>query len=144
MPDNPLMVCADPERILSAFLRDDADVEEVFSDRVYTVMPKEKSYPMLILSRWGGYAAVPEVNVLDIAEMQFDVYGDRKKQAQDAAQLVRAVLDQRLPAGNSGDGWVTHAATSQLRYLPDEASDPERPRYSFMVRATCRSAVPAA
>lgn len=144
MGTNALILCADPERILSSFLREDADVQAVFADRVYTVMPRVKEYPLLIMSRWGGYPAVPEINVLDMAEMQVDVYGDRKKQAQDAAQIVRAVLDQRLPAGNSEDGWVTHVVTSQLRYLPDEASDPERPRYSFMVRAACRSAVPAA
>lgn len=139
-----LMVPADPERIVSAFLRAQPELVDALDDRVYTTMPKDKTYPLVVLTRWGGEPPRSGPLSVEAADVQFDVWADRKKQAQDVAQLVRALLAQRLPAGDSTGGWVTGAASSAMRYAPDEMVDPPRPRYVFSARLTCRSvALPA-
>jgi len=139
-----LMVPADPERIVSAFLREQPELADALGDRIYTTMPKDKTYPLMVLTRWGGEVPPGGPLSVEAADVQFDVWADRKKQAQDVAQLVRAILAQRLPAGDSTGGWITGAASSAMRYAPDELVDPPRPRYVFSARLTCRSvALPA-
>lgn len=135
-----LTIPADAERLVSAFLRSDPDVTAVLGDRVYTVLPTEATYPLVRLQRWGGEPVVDRPLVLDAARIQIDVWGDRKKQAHDLAQLVRAVLVERLPWGNSTDGWLVRSLASGLRYLPDESFDPPRPRYAVEMEVFVRSA----
>lgn len=143
MADEHLLIPGDPERIISDFLRSQAEVQAAVGDRVYTVMPRDKEFPLITLSRWSGFAPHAEPIAVDMADVQFSVYGDRKKQAQDIAQLVRAILAQRLPAGDSTEGWVTSSQTNDVRYLPDDTVDPPKPRYLFSARLTVRSAAHA-
>lgn len=134
-----LSILNDAERLLSLFLRQDDDISTSVGDRVYTVLPAEPTWPLIRLQRWGGSPVIQRPLVLDSVQIQIDVWGDRKKQAQDIAQLVRAVLSDRLPWGNSTEGWLTFARLGNLRYLPDDSFDPPRPRYVIDLEAFVRS-----
>lgn len=135
-----LTIPSDAERLVSQFLRQDPDVAAVLGDRVYTIMPQHPEWPLARLTLWGGAPVVERPLVLQNARIQIDVWGDRKKQAHDAAQLVRAVLVDRLPWGNSTDGWLVRSLASGLRYFPDDSFDPARPRYVVEMEVFVRTA----
>lgn len=134
-----LVLLPDVERLLSEFLRDQPEVTDLLAARVYTVLPRDKEFPLLRLVRLGGYdeqICVPLV--IDEAVVQMDVWGGPKALAYQAAATVRAVLSARLIGGHD-EGVVQNIRHGALRYLPDEEFTPARPRYTFDVTVRTRA-----
>lgn len=124
--------------LLSHFLREQPEVADMVDDRVYTILPKTKTYPVVRVSRIGGTSAT-HVHWLDAPLFQVDVWADTSAVAFDVAEMCRAVISQRFVGVHRyGDisGVVTSAAVGGLieGFDPDEATK-ARDRFDVVVHA---------
>lgn len=124
------MILPDAERMVSAYLRDQADLTALVADRVYTAVPANPVFPLVRLTRTGG-APPTELYWIDNPMIQFDIWGGTKAQARQVAETVRALV-YRL-RGVQGDTVVSMVKGGGLQYLPDDTYEPARPRYLFTV-----------
>lgn len=132
----------DAERLLSAFLRDQAEVAALVAARVYTVLPEAKEWPLVRLQRVGGISeGTPDDDALlrDVPTLQVDAYGGAKAMAWQVADTVRAVVAERAK-GAHPTGWVERAVLGTARYMPDPTFEPARPRVVFDVTLYLRPA----
>lgn len=129
----PLRLMPDAEQVTRTFLAADTDVATAVADRIYTVLPATKVWPLVRLTRVGGPTdATPDDDAAlrDRALIQVEVYGGPKAQAWAIASTVRAVLLERMKGLHSA-AWVERVTLGDTRYLPDESFDPARPRVLF-------------
>jgi hypothetical protein len=94
---------------------DDADLAALVGDRVFTVLPKEKTFPLVRVVRWGGAPdrRVPGLAWLDHADLQIDAWAERQLQVTDVARCLVAALTERLPGTRPG-GVVTASTVTSL------------------------------
>lgn len=133
-----LVLLPDAERLLSAWLRDQPELADLVDDRVYTILPHDKAFPLVRLVRVSGAASLSRPLVLDEAHIQFDVWGTVKAQAFEVAATVRALLSERL-IGAHDLGVVQNVTHGPLQYLPDGDFEPAKPRYLFDVVVRTRA-----
>jgi hypothetical protein len=131
------MAEVDVEGLISRFLRDDTAIDTATGGRVYTDLPHEREYPMVLIQRSGG----PPVSGFSLshADCTVSVYGGRHVEAQQLIALVLATLDG-LPGQHDG-GCVASVAANSITYTPDpESPDPAghaRPRYVSEITVVC-------
>lgn len=128
-----LRMMPDAEKLVSAALRADVDVQALVGQRVYTVLPDAKVWPLLRLQRVGGPTiATPDDDAawMEHAQLQLEAYGGPKAQAWAVANTVKAVLLQRVP-GLHADALVERCTVGSSRYLPDPTWTPAQPRVVF-------------
>ncbi|QXJ19610.1 DUF3168 domain-containing protein [Actinomadura graeca] len=92
-------------RLITSFLRADPAVAEILGERIYTVLPKDKTFPLCRVMRFGG-AFTDSSAWLDRADLQLDVWADRQAQVSDTARCLVEALVWRLPGSRPG-GVVT-------------------------------------
>lgn len=137
----PLDLLPDAEALVSAFLRDQAELAALVDDRVYTVIPRldkgeaEWRFPLVRVSRYGGAPAFAQPLWIDQPTMQVDAFGGPKATAHDIASTCQALLDLRL-IGRHDLGVVSDVVFGSKSYVPDPGFDPARPRYLFTFTAT--------
>lgn len=137
-----LRTMPDAERLLSAFLRLQPEVVDLVAQRVYTVLPDTKEWPLVRLQRIGGTSeGTPNDDALlrDVPAVQVDVYGGAKALAWQVADTVRAAIQERA-RGAHPTGWVERVTLGAARYVPDPTFDPARPRVVFDVTMYLRPA----
>ena len=125
----------DIEAILTTFLRAQTAVADLAADRVYTDLPHERTYPLVVLSRTGGGFLINRPQWLEAAELVIDAYGGSREDAQALAVACTGPLAQ-LP-GRYPEGAVTKATVAAMRYNPDPESPDDdghaRPRFTAEV-----------
>lgn len=119
----------DAERLLSAYLRNQASVTALVSDRVYTDLPSRATFPLVRLTLIGGQPVYSYPLFLDEAAIQIDCYGGPKVQARLLVDTVRQLLASPEFVGVHDLGVVTSVRFGSLHYLPDDAFEPPKPRY---------------
>lgn len=119
----------DAERLVSAHLRADPTVTALVGDRVYTDLPARAVFPLVRLTLIGGAPVYSEPLFFDEAYLQIDCYGGPKVQARLIADTVRHLLAGSAFRGVHPLGVVTSVRFGDLRYLPDDAFEPPKPRY---------------
>lgn len=119
----------DAERLVSAYLRDQTTVTAVVGDRVYTDLPARATFPLVRLTLTGGAPVYSRPLFLDEAYIQIDCYGGPKVQARLIVDTVRGLLASPEFQGVHPLGVVTSVRFGDLRYLPDDAYEPPKPRY---------------
>lgn len=107
--------------------------------RVYSKVPASPQFPLVSVQRIGGIPAVREY--LDAANLQIDVWGNSKSEADDLATAARIALlgmeGKVVQVPNGGQGWVSGVADSLgLTWLPDDETG--RDRYLFSMVFYCR------
>lgn len=130
----------DVEELLVAFHLDQAEILAFFADdtphdRVYSVLPKEKVFPLLRITRFGGTPRFDRPLYLDQPTVQIDAFGGPKKLAFQLAETSRAVMARRL-VGTHATGVVTAVRFGALAYAPDDEFAPARPRYLYTATIT--------
>lgn len=124
-----LLLLPDVEALVSQFLRAQDEITDLVDERVYTVIPKNAAFPLLLAHRPpGGLAVTSRPLYLDAALVQLDAYGGSKGQARNLIETARAVLAARLE-GVHESGVVTGVQFGSMGYLPDPDFTPARPRY---------------
>lgn len=124
------------EALVSAFLRDQAEVVAMVADRVYTAIPRNDAGAPD--TRW---PAVRVTQLLDqptgsplwaIAyEIQVEAWGGSKADAFRIANVCRAVIDARISGQYPGEGIVNGTTPGPLLDLPDDDFTPAKPRFLF-------------
>jgi hypothetical protein len=117
------------EALVSAFLREQAEVTALVGDRVYTSLPKNVEWPAV---RVVVIDELPTGSPLWLvgAIVQVDAWGGSKADAWRIANTCRAVMDRRL-AGAHPEGVVSGVTPGGLIDQPDEDFEPAKPRWLF-------------
>lgn len=113
-------------RLVTTFLREDPDVAALLGPRVYTVLPREKVFPLCRVTRWGGTFTDSSV-WLDQAELQLDVWADDQAQISDTARCLVEALTMRLPGSRPG-GVVTASRITTIAADLDPEYEPVKHR----------------
>ncbi|MEV8373011.1 DUF3168 domain-containing protein [Kribbella sp. NPDC056861] len=127
----------DIEGLISRYLRADTATAEATAGRVYTDLPNERAYPLVLIQRSGG----PPVGGFGLAQpnVTVTVYGLRHVDAQQLTAAVMAAL-LNLP-GAYAEGYVTRVVPTSTTYSPDAESPDSaghaRPRYVSEITVTC-------
>lgn len=125
------------EALLSAFLRDQAEMVALVDDRVYTEIPKRTEAN----SKGATYPLARVTQLLDEPigsplwavryTMQVEGFGGSKAEAWEIASTARALIDARLVGVHDGFGVVNGSTPGSLLDLPDETFNPAKPRWLF-------------
>jgi len=122
----------DGEALVSGYLRARSEVTDLCGQRVYTELPKDKTFPLVRLVRVGGSPPLDRPLRFDVARIQVDVWGGPKKTARDLAETIRQVLSE-LPDEDVVGTVVSAVTYGPFAYLPDDDFAPAKPRYTFDV-----------
>lgn len=118
------------EALVSAFLRDQPEIVDLVDDRVYTVIPKDATYPLARVTLLLDQPAGGEPLWLTAAQVQVEAFGGTKAQAWTLAVTARSAISERL-TGTHDDGIVTGVTSGPLLDLPDEDFTPAKTRFLF-------------
>ena len=97
-----LVILPDWLAAMSEWLRDQPEVVDLVDDRVYTVMPRQKVFPLVVVTQVTDPAATTFAHWAVRALFQFDVWGGPQSATWTIAETIRALLSQRF-AGNAWD-----------------------------------------
>lgn len=117
----------DVERLMSEWLRAQAEIEALVGDRVYTAIPKDPVFPLIRLTLIDERTVFPRPRYLTSSLIQVDCYGGPKVVAREIADAVCDRLSEDF-VGSHAAGVVT-AVEASMRYLPDGTYEPAKPRY---------------
>jgi len=127
----------DVEALTVKFLRAQTAITDVVGDRVYTDLPHEREYPLVLVNRTGGGSLYRDW--LEAAEISIGCYGGTHKLAYTLAQTCVAVMSPAM-VGAHVDGVVTKVKAQVVAYEPDaESADKQghaRPRFTVAVVVT--------
>lgn len=127
----------DVEALLTTYLRGQADVIALVDDRVYTDMPHDRTYPLVLVTRTGG--GFTYKNYLEEADMEIAAYGGTHKQAYTLANTCLYSMVAGI-VGSHTDGVVTKVKATAISYSPEpDALDPQghaRPRMLLSATVT--------
>lgn len=119
----------DIEALLTNHLRATASVTAIVADRVYTDLPHDRTYPLVLLNRTGG--GYTYKSWLEAAEIELSTFGGTHKQAQSLMSACLGALT--LAVGQHPEGVVTKATLTANTYEPEpDSADPSghaRPRF---------------
>lgn len=118
------------EALVSAFLRDQAEMTDLVEDRVYTAIPKDAEYPLVRVVQLLDTPAGAPLYAVGF-EMQVEAFGGSKADAWRIASTARALIDVRLSGDYPGFGVVNGSTPGALLDLPDEDFTPAKPRWLF-------------
>lgn len=118
----------DIEQLLSRFLRDQPEIDELVGERVYTALPKDPQFPLLQLRRIAGAPVMSRPLHLDAPLVQIDSYAPSKKAAHTLIETARSVIAERLE-GAHDLGVVTGVRFGSMSWLPDDDYTPAKARY---------------
>lgn len=124
-----LRLLPDAEQLVTDWLRAHTDIDAIVGDRIFTALPKNPTYPCVVIRRLGGVPVI--ATHLDRARIQIDAWGRTKYEARTAAAAVQAALHE-MPAGSHSVGVVT-GVEDELGLTWSEDPTSERPRYTFGV-----------
>lgn len=118
------------EALVSAFLRDQAEMTDLVEDRIYTAIPKDAEYPLVRVVQLLDTPAGAPLYAVGF-EMQVEAFGGSKADAWRIASTARALIDVRLSGDYPGFGVVNGSTPGALLDLPDEDFKPAKPRWLF-------------
>jgi len=125
----------DIEALITTFLRGQVDVTDLVDDRVYSDMPHDRVWPIVLVNRVGGGSLYK--NWLEEADVEISAYGGTHKQAYSLAATCITSMSAGI-VGSHPDGVVTKVKVTAITYSPEpDSQDPQghaRPR--ILVSAT--------
>lgn len=129
----PLIIEPNAEALLSQFLRDQDEIDNLVDGRVYTAIPKSATYPLVRVSLFDDAPTLSRPLWHVAYFLQLEAFGGSKSTAWQIASTCRAAIVGRLEGVYDAFGVVTGAEVSGLRDVPDDSDSPARPRWIFTV-----------
>ena len=127
----------DIEALITTFLRAQTLVTDLVSDRVYSDMPHDREYPLVLVNRVGG--GFTYKNHLEEADVEISSYGGTHKQAYTLAAACLTSMAAGI-VGSHPDGVVTKVKATATTYSPEtDSQDPQghsRPRVILSATVT--------
>ena len=141
---------------VSEWLRDQPELDALIDGRGYTELPRDKTFPLLIVNQLADPSVTEDVHWAVSALFQVDVWGGPKAVTWSIAETARALLSQRFAGAahdlDNGSIVVASVRTGGIRRTTDTVvsqateSDAEvsraRPRASFDFTAILRPGRP--
>lgn len=127
----------DIERLLTDFLRAQAEVTTIVGNRIYTEIPGAAMFPLVRVRRVGGFPTLSRPLYIDAPLVQIEGYAATKGAARLLTETCRAVLAERSEGGHS-TGVVADVRFGALLWLPDDDFTPPKPRYIADATLTVR------
>lgn len=122
------MASVDVERLLYGWASGHVDITALVSQRIYTVLPDSKTFPLLRFVLIDEQGLSEPILYLTSSLIQWEAYGGSKTQARAIADAFREAVSDDLP-GEYALGVITGARHVSFGYLPDPDLDPNKPRY---------------
>jgi hypothetical protein len=119
----------DAEALVSQFLRSRDEITTLVAQRVFTAIPNDPTFPLLLVRRVAGAPVTSRPLHLDAPVIQLDAFGGSKKQAHDLLETARAVMAVGLEGKRAG-GTVSGVRFGPMSWLPDADYTPARARYT--------------
>ncbi|HNG23415.1 MAG TPA: hypothetical protein PLC03_05575 [Microthrixaceae bacterium] len=134
-----LVLLPNTAALTSAFLRAQDEVSDLVDDRVYTILPNSKTFPLVRVRRIGGTAGTRFAHWLDAPLFQVDAWADTAAVAFEVTETCRAALVQRFSGiyhftGVSGVVTSVEAGGITEGFDPDEQTK-ARGRFDAVVMA---------
>lgn len=127
----------DIEALVVNFLLAQPSVTAIVAGHVYTDMPHDRVYPVVLVSRTGGGAIYK--NHLENAEVSISAFGGTHKVAYNLANECLSTMSAAL-VGAYPEGCVTKVKAEAITYEPEpDSTDPQghgRPRFTVSVIVT--------
>ena len=127
----------DVEALVTTFLRGQSAVTDLVSDRVYSDLPHDRTYPLVLVNRTGG--GFTYKTYLEEADVEVAAHGGTHKQAYNLANTCLSTMADSI-VGSHTDGVVTKVKATSIVYQPEvDSADPQghaRPRYLVNVTVT--------
>lgn len=123
-----LILTPNVEALVSAFLRDQAEVTDLVDDRVYTALPKGTVWPAVRVTQ---ITDAPTTQPLwgRAVSIQVEAWGGSKDDARRIAATCQAAIDARIVGVHDGYGVVNGTEPTTIFDLPDEDFEPAKPRW---------------
>ena len=139
-PAEPLRALPDALGLVTGFLRAQPELIAEVGDRVYTVLPGDRSYPLLWVSQIGSNPLVSRPWWAELTDLQVAAYGTTDRVARRVCELARSLCMTRL-VGSHPEGVVAYVTTLNLVARPDDAlvakTGRALPRWITTVTVTC-------
>lgn len=137
----PAAVLPDVVALTRNWLLRQPAVTDLVGQRVYTIIPRSPTFPLVVLQRTGGRPQKREW--IDAAVIDVTCYADPnsvvidpEEQASLITRTVRAAIHQ-APGWHDAEGVITDVEdVLGMTWHPDTALDPPRPSFVFSVRIT--------
>jgi len=127
----------DVEALVVNFLRGQTTVTDIVSDRVYTDLPHDRKYPVVLVNRTGGGSLYKDW--LEAADVEINAFGGPHKLAFSLASVCISAMTSAM-VGSHAEGVVTKVKAGSIAYNPDPESADEqghsRPRFTVGVVVT--------
>jgi hypothetical protein len=127
----------DIEALVVHFLQAQPEVIALVNDKVYTDMPHDRPYPLVLVNRTGGGSIYR--NHLEEAEVSLSAYGGTHRQSYVLMDVCLSAMQDAL-VGAHPEGVVTKFRASSYAYEPDpdsaDKSGHARPRYTATAAVT--------
>lgn len=127
----------DVEAMIATFLRGQSAVTDICGDRVYTDLPHERQYPLVLINRTGGSSLYKDW--LEAAEVEISTFGGPHKLAYTLASACISAMTSAM-VGSHAEGVVTKVKAGAIAYNPDpDSADQQghsRPRYTVSATVT--------
>jgi hypothetical protein len=127
------------EAVVSGQLRATPEVAAICGNRVYTVLPNNIDFPLLLITRMGGVheVVIPPPLWVEEAILQFDSYADTKSLARLLMDTVRSALVAMI-GKVTADAVILNVLPGSVFWLPDDSYAPVKPRYIVDCTVTYR------
>lgn len=119
----------DIESALVAWLRADTTITTLAAGNVFTVLPRQPTFPAVRLTRVGGAPPHDRPLTHDQALVQLDAWGGTKAQAQQLVEACRTRVSDAYSHDLGAGIVVGRVSWSNLSYDPDNSYTPAKPRY---------------
>lgn len=141
----PARIMPDPLATLSQFLRDQPEIVQAVGDRVYSILPKEKEYPLIRVSWIGAqsrYGTLTSTTpwITFSAHIQIDVWAAIHRTASALGDLVLDLIFDNL----TGTRNVVNVGLIDAHLDLDDGLTPRMSRFTASVMLTVRRNVPGA
>lgn len=117
----------DVEKLTSRHLRSRPSITTLVSDRVYTAIPENPTFPLLLVRRVSGSPVTNRPLYVDAAVIQLDAYGGTKAQARDLIETARQEV--ATMEGSHAEGVVSGVTFGPMSWLPDTDYAKAKNRY---------------
>lgn len=139
-PAEPTVYLPDALHLVYSFLAAQADLALLVDNRVYTVMPNERSYPLLWVAQIGSSPVTVRPWWGEQTDIQLAAYGTTDRVARQVCECARSLCVTQL-IGDHAEGVVSWVDTLNLLGQPDDAlvakTGRPLPRWVTTVTVTC-------
>jgi hypothetical protein len=119
-PSEPLRTLPDAHRLVLDFLRAQPELVDLVEDRIYTVVPNERRYPLLLVQQIGSSPLALRPWWAEQTDIQLAAYGATDRHARQVCELARSLCMTRLIGSDYEQGVVSWVSTLNLVALADD------------------------